>query len=300
MASVTAGRPYHRDIDETPTADLETALDELYGVTPEDFVLVRSKLERALRGAGDPDAAAALKRHRRPHLAAWACNQLVRTEPDAIEDLVDATAAVAAAQEGALRGGDAEQLREAVRARADLLTRLAEEGVRLARGHAPKPVQYRDAIADTLDAATLDPAATDELRRGRLTKPLLPPSGFGPPVAVAPRERAAPAPPRRGRNRERQRAERAATSAAAAARAADEAVGEADAEAASAELDEQAARAHLDDVERARERAQAALADARSRTAAARDAAEQSRRAARDARRAAEEARASLTELDAD
>lgn len=274
----------------------DDALDELYGVVPEEFVLVRSRLERELRASGDTDGAAALKRRRRPHLAAWACNQLARSAPDDIAELLAATDAVAAAQQAALDGADPDELRAAGRRRQELLDELTTEAVRLLRGHAPKPDQYRDPIANTLDAASLDPDLTGDLQRGRLAQPLIPPAGFGPSVATAPRARpvSVSAPTKQTSKREVQRAEREAERAQDDAVRANDAVGEAEARVASAELEVHGARAHLEEVERARDRARESLAAARETVERSRAELDAVRRVARDAKVAAAEAAAAL------
>ena len=236
---------------------LDDALDELYGVLPEEFVLVRSRLERELKAAGDADAAAEIRRLRRPHLAAWACNQIARHDHDGVGALFDATAELAVVQQRTIGGGDPDELRAATRRRQEVLDELVDAGLRKLARHAPKPAQYRDNIAATLDAATLDADAAAMLRAGRLTQPLLPPSGFGPLDATAV-PGAEPRPARKASSRERDKArrelERAQQIAATVAAAADEA----DAEVASADLAAQSALAHLQEVDRAQARARCA------------------------------------------
>jgi hypothetical protein len=54
-------------------------LDDLYGVPLDRFVPERAALVRALRSAGEREQAAAVAALRKPSVAAWAVNQLVRT-----------------------------------------------------------------------------------------------------------------------------------------------------------------------------------------------------------------------------
>jgi hypothetical protein len=278
------------------TVTLDDALDELYAVRPEEFVLVRSRLERELKASGEADGASAIKRLRRPHLAAWACNQLARDDPDAIAALFDATAEVATAQQRAIGGSGADELRAAARERQELLDQLVDAGLRALARHAPKPAQYRDNIASTLDAATLDPDAAALLRAGRLSQPLLAPSGFGPlDPAVVPG--AEPRPVRKPTSREREKARRDVERAQEAADALVEAADEADAEAASADLAAQSALGHLQEVDRAQERARDALADANARLTEAKARAEQARLAVREATAKLEIAQARLDAL---
>jgi hypothetical protein len=276
---------------------LDDALDELYGVVPEEFVLVRSRLERELKAAGQGEAAAEIHRRRRPHLAAWACNQIAREQPDAVRDLFEATASVATAQQEAMARGDGVALREATRARQELLDELTTLGLRRLARHAPKPAQYRDSIAATLDAATLDPDAAGELRAGRLTQPLLAPAGFGPwsPADLP----GSPAPAaRRPSAREVQKARRDVERAAADARRLADAADEADAVVASADLAAQSAVMHLAEVDQARTRARESVAETGVRLSEAKQAAQAAHLVAREAEARMQEREARLRKLE--
>lgn len=276
---------------------LEEALDELYGVAPEEFVLVRARLERELKASGDPEGAAQLRRRRCPHLAAWAANQLVRRDPDGIAQLFEITAEVAAAQQAALEGGSAEDLRAVTRERQRVIDGLADTAVRLLSGVAPKPQQYRDNIVATLDAASLEPERGAELRAGRLTQPLLAPAGFGPldaALVAGTAKRSARKPSSREIERARREVEKARRAAADAAAV----VEEVDADVTSSQLQLETARAHVDDVRRALERAEAAAAEAERQVATAEEAAETARRNAREAQARLEEAEARLAQLE--
>ena len=267
---------------------LERALGELYAAAPEEFVLVRTRLAAELREAGDTAAAAEVRGRRRPNLAAWACNQLARRRADEVGELLSATSRVAAAQGSALRGGDGEALRREGRARQELVARLAGEGVALLRGRAPKPEAYRDTIAATLDAASLGPETAEELRAGRLTRALSAPAGFDASLNLGDAARSLSGvelDAAQAARRELADARREAQAAQAAAKTAGS-------EQASADLRSDAAAAHLQEVERALERARTSAAEAaeqarlaRARGEAARVAAEAAERRVRDAER---------------
>jgi hypothetical protein len=265
---------------------LERALDELYAATPEEFVLVRTRLAGELRQAGESAAASDVRGRRRPNLAAWACNQLARRDPEAVSELLDVTRRAAAAQGATLRGGDPASLRGERQRRQDLLTRLAAEGVELLHGRAPKPDTYRDGITAALDAASLDPLAAEELRAGRLTRSLSPPAGF----TVAPGLATSEATSEPGRDEAGEAARRELADAQRAALQAEQAAKTAAAERASAELRADTATAHLQEVERALERARASVDEAseqarlaRVRGDAAQQAADHAARRVRDA-----------------
>jgi hypothetical protein len=244
-------------VSAQPSA-LERALGELYAASPEEFVLVRTRLAGELRDAGDMAAATEVRGRRRPNLAAWACNQLARQHADEVGELLEATRRVAAAQGSAARGGEGDALRREGRARQELVAHLADQGVALLRGRAPKPEAYRDSITATLDAASLDAALAEELRAGRLTRVLSSPAGFEASLDLGDAGRSRPGIAAGAA----QAARRALADARQAAQGAEAAARTADSEAASADLRSDAAQAHLQEVERALERARASADEA--------------------------------------
>ena len=62
-------------------------VDDLYGLPLERFVPERTALARGLRSAGRRDEAAAVGALRKPSVAAWAVNQLIRTQRQAVGEL---------------------------------------------------------------------------------------------------------------------------------------------------------------------------------------------------------------------
>jgi len=157
----------------------EQAGDELFGLTPEEFVAARDELARRLRREGDAEAARRVKALRRPPLSAWAVNQLARGQQQALDQLMAAGERLRAAHRAALAGGDAAELRAAARAEREAVAGLvttALAGLREA-GH-PATDATRDRVAATLHAAAASPEAADLVRHGRLTADL-DPSGFG-------------------------------------------------------------------------------------------------------------------------
>jgi hypothetical protein len=278
---------------------LYRALAEIYGVAPDDFILVGWRLARDLTAAGDVAGAATVKRRRRPHLAAWACNQLARQRADDVAELFEVTAQVAAAQQAALEGGSADELREATRERQEVLDSLADAAVRLLDGAAPKPQQYRDNILATLDAASMEPERGEELRSGRLTQPLLAPAGFGPLDAALVSSAAKPR-TRKVSARELDKARREVDKARKTVEDAAKVVDEVDADVTSSQLAFETASAHLGEVRRAMERAEEAATVAQRQIAVASQAADTARRDERDARARLEEAEARLASLQDD
>src|SRR5215218_8829786 len=87
--------------------------DALYGLPLEEFTPARDKTAKEIRKAGDKETAARIAKLPKPTPAAWAANQVAREHPDLINALLDAGAALRAAQDAAMSGGGAAALREA-------------------------------------------------------------------------------------------------------------------------------------------------------------------------------------------
>jgi hypothetical protein len=132
-----------------------------------------------LKREGDAEAAARVKALRRPSLSAWAVNQLARERHADLARLLEAGERLRAAHEAAVSGAGATELRVATRAERQAVAGLLEAAVEVltAAGH-PATDATRDRIAATLHAAAADPAAAEQVGRGRLTHDL-DPSGFG-------------------------------------------------------------------------------------------------------------------------
>ncbi len=268
-------------------------VDDLYDLPLDRFVPERGVLARELRQAGQRDEAAEVASLRKPSVAAWAVNQLVRSQRRAVGELLEAGDALRAAQEDVLAGrGDARSLRAAAdreRTAVETLTDAAR-GLLTSEGHELSPTIV-DRVADTLNAAALDDEARDKVREGRLERELrhigLGAVASAGAVPTASRGKASPAavPGRRGpsekaKRAEEERAEEERAKALSAARAA-----------------EREARRRTDRAERAaklasdrRDRAAVALSEAE----AALGEAEAERREAEDQLRDAERALGAL------
>ncbi len=161
-------------------AHLEQEIDHLYGLPPAEFTAARNDLVRRLRKEGDRALVAEVGALRRPTAAAWAVNQLVRRRRADVERLVGLGAALREAQEGAISGADAETLRRAARARRDAVAAMADAAAAILAEAGSGVDAHRDAIAATLEAATIDAAAGALVVGGRLSSELRPVAGFGP------------------------------------------------------------------------------------------------------------------------
>jgi hypothetical protein len=149
---------------------------ELYALAPGDFTAARNARAKRVRADGDRDLAGQVQALRKPTVAAWAVNALVRHHPDDVADLLALGAMLRDAQE-ARAGGE---LRD--------LNRRQHELMAVARRHADALAAdagqtLTDAVVvqleGTLRAAMTDPDAADAVRSGLLTAELLS-TGFGP------------------------------------------------------------------------------------------------------------------------
>lgn len=142
--------------------DLLDVADRLYAETLATFTGSRDRVAKA---AEDKALGKQIKALKKPSVAAWAVNLLVRRETDQIEQVLG----VADALREAAAGMDGDELRALTRQRRQLTTALASSARALAREYDVKltgPVV--DQVEDMLNAAMLDPEAAAMVRSGRL------------------------------------------------------------------------------------------------------------------------------------
>ena len=203
-------------------ADLASAAEQLYALSPADFTAARDEKVSQARAAGDRDLARAIGALRRPVVSAWLVNQLAREVGDRVAELVALGEALRQAQQD-LSG---ERLRELSVQRRQLVAALLAEARRVAeRDGRAAGLQVEREVEATLQAALADAGAAAAVRAGCLASPLSYAGlGVGEADAVAVARRAAaprkaPAPeqapakqkaPRRERARGRRPAETAA------------------------------------------------------------------------------------------
>ena len=147
---------------------------DLYGVPLDRFVAERTALARSLKADGRREEADQVAALRKPSVAAWAVNQLVRTQRSAVKRLFDAGDSLSRAQSELLAGrGDAVALRAANQARRDALQGLVElaRGLLSSSGSELTPAVL-ERVTETLNAAALDDTARAAVRDGCLEREL--------------------------------------------------------------------------------------------------------------------------------
>jgi hypothetical protein len=144
------------------------AADRLYALTLPEFTPARDALARELKSS-DKDLSARVKALKKPSLAAWVVNLLVRREPEQVEQVLGVGVALREAQ-ASLAG---EELRALTRQRRQLTAAVTTT----ARGHALDLGQritssVADEVEATLTAAMVDGDAADAVRSGLLVRSL--------------------------------------------------------------------------------------------------------------------------------
>jgi hypothetical protein len=147
---------------------------DLYGLPLDRFVAARGALAKSLRADGKRDEAAEVAKLRKPSVAAWAVNQLVRTQSREVKSLFKAGDQLQRAQADLLAGkGDAGKLRAAAEREREAVDELTEAARGLLSSEGQELGQATlDRVSDTLHAAALDADARGEVQDGCLVREL--------------------------------------------------------------------------------------------------------------------------------
>ncbi|MDI3417826.1 hypothetical protein [Streptomyces luteolus] len=288
---------------ESGERDVEELLDELYVTPPPDFVARRGELAAEAKADGRPEGARGIRAARRPTLAAWAANLLLRSEPADCERFL----ALGQALREAYRSLDADEIKQLSGRRNSVVAAMPRQAVSLAReaGHPLSDGAQQDVVS-TLRAVLADQESADRWAAGRLESALTPPSDFSSSGATGPSGTSGAAARREQRTRKsarstpgaapvrdelaERRRRREQEQLAAARKAAEDAAAEADQALERQRADVQDADAALEQARDRRTRAREQVSEAERQLEAAREGLERAERAQRDAE---ERARAS-------
>ena len=142
--------------------DLLDVADELYGLLLADFTPARDAKAKELKGT---DLAAPVKALKKPTVAAWVVNMLVRHETEQVDQVL----AVGAALRDAAESLDGKELRELTKQRRQLTAAVTTRARGVAGSLGTKVTQaVADQVESTLTAAMLDPDCAKALRSGLL------------------------------------------------------------------------------------------------------------------------------------
>ena len=151
------------------TDPLLSIAEELYALTPGEFTGTRNQWAKQAKADGDKDLAARVTELRKPSMAAWVVNMLVRHRAEEMTQVLDVGASLRKAQENL----DGDALRELTRQRRQLTTAVTHQGRLLAGELGQKVTQaVADQVESTLHAAMVDEQAAAALRSGMLVTTL--------------------------------------------------------------------------------------------------------------------------------
>jgi hypothetical protein len=153
--------------------DLDAIADELYGLSPDDFIATRKERENQAKAAGSTELAQKVHGLTKPNAVAWLVNQLARQHRADIQNLLKLGSEMREAT--ANRSGD---LRELSRRQHGVIRSLVQQAEQLAEA-AGRPVSATTArgLEETFYAVLADPDAADTVAAGRLAVGLRP-TGF--------------------------------------------------------------------------------------------------------------------------
>ncbi len=142
--------------------DLLDIADELYGLLLADFTAARDAKAKELKGK---ELAAPVKALKKPTVAAWVVNMLVRHETEQVDQVL----AVGAALRDAAESLDGKELRELTKQRRQLTAAVTTRARGVARSLGTKVTEaVAEQVENTLTAAMLDPDCAKALRSGLL------------------------------------------------------------------------------------------------------------------------------------
>ncbi|MDQ0578887.1 hypothetical protein [Streptomyces rishiriensis] len=155
--------------------EVERMLDELYVTPPSDFVSRRERLAAEAKRDGRAEDARRIHAARRPTLAAWAANLLLRAQPREGERFLE----LGRALREAYRALDADGIKELSEQRRDIVSALSRQAAELAReaGHRLSDAAQQE-VGSTLRAVLADEDAARRWATGRLESALTPPVDF--------------------------------------------------------------------------------------------------------------------------
>lgn len=149
-----------------PSESLDQLLDRLYALPPDEFVTARDEAVTAAREAGDRSGALAIGKARKPTVAAWMVNLLVRRQPELVEELLDLAGSLRRAQ----RELHGPALRELSGKRREVIDTLVSHARTLAVQAGRRGALPLSDVANTLGAALADQEVAEQVRSGRLAR----------------------------------------------------------------------------------------------------------------------------------
>ena len=150
------------------TDPLLSIAEELYALTPSEFTGSRNEWAKQSKPE-DPELAKRILALRKPSVAAWVVNMMMRHQGDQMTQVLELGASLRQAQENL----DGEALRELTRQRRQLTTAVTRQGRDLAQELGQRLTEaVADQVQGTLHAAMVDEDAAAAVRSGLLVSAL--------------------------------------------------------------------------------------------------------------------------------
>ncbi len=158
---------------QTRRVDFDTVADELYGLPLQEFTAARNAQAKQAKAAGEASLAKQVQALRKPSMAAWLINQLVRRQSDELTVLVELGTELRAG----LSGLTGDELRQLTKQRYQLVSALVQQALSVVDGQRVSN-EVAGAVRETLEATLSDAASAEAVQAGRLAEALHV-SGFG-------------------------------------------------------------------------------------------------------------------------
>ncbi len=146
-----------------------SAAEDLYALVPGEFTAARKERAATAKTSGDKELGQRIGRMRKPAMAAWVVNQLMRHRAEQMGQLLELGESLRQAQADL----DADAMRELGRQRRQVTAAISRQGRTVAH---ELGVQVSDSVVrqveETLHAAMVDVAAAGAVRSGLLAEPL--------------------------------------------------------------------------------------------------------------------------------
>ena len=147
------------------TDPLLSIAEELYSLAPAEFTGTRNQWAKQAKADGDPELAKRVTELKKPSVAAWVVNMMMRHQGEQMTQVLELGASLRQAQADL----DGEALRELTRQRRALTTAVTQQGRELSRDLGQRLTEaVADQVQDTLHAAMVDEQAAAAVRSGLL------------------------------------------------------------------------------------------------------------------------------------
>ncbi len=158
---------------------IDPDVTELFQAPPEEFTARRDDLVSRLKREGRDGDAAAVKRIRKPTVAAWALNRLSSEAPGPIGDLLASGRTLTDAQRDVMGGGSPAALHEATARRRVLVAELTTRATAILRDTGHGSDTHAEDVQAMLEAASVEAEAGERLTTGTIERTVRPSSGLG-------------------------------------------------------------------------------------------------------------------------